>query len=246
MELLEDAIRRGKTGSSDDEDSDEDVDTDGEADATFAGESSDVGATDDGSPDEVDGTGLEAVLEEDEADESDSDKEDTRLQASAPDGLQIHQVQDDEEEEEGSSSASERSDEEVGGCDAGHNDSDSAHGERSRGGRQMQGHSGEADSSKSKLKPCNGSLKQLKQQVAHAKATKRQGGSCGAGSGDQDGAEGHDEEVPLEQMRILTQEDFERIRKLKACRSCWLVFHAAVGCIRPCTISVRFCSVCTV
>jgi hypothetical protein len=92
-----------------------------------------------------------------------------------------------------------------------------------------------------KLQQQPGSLKQLKQQLELASAAKAKaqaapradnedGAACcehiegiEASGRDDSGAhalqEGGEAGIPLEQTRVLTQEDFTRIRKLKVCSS---------------------------
>ena len=105
--------------------------------------------------------------------------------------------------------------------------------------KQQQRKGRENNKETKKLQQQQGSLKQLKQQLHAATASKKvaQGqhaaaaahacmhntadgvdaGTAGQGCAGDQRIEGLEEEggVPLEQTRVLTQEDFQRIRKLK-------------------------------
>lgn len=205
VELLEAALRRGKTGSDDDDSDEEDEDDmggDAEAGGDWDASGSDAGAVSDAEG----GSDVEAAPEL--TGEAESDSDGNQMEVSAEDDM------------EGSDGGSD-----GGTSEDGEEDESVADSEDENGGQEpkvqgrRRGHSNvkEVEPSKPKLDACTGSLKQLKQQVARAKAEKAQA-ACPAGGtlrASPDGGVQEDTEMPLEQMRILTQEDFERIRKLK-------------------------------
>lgn len=189
VELLEDALRRGKTGS-DDDDSDEEVDDE----------------------DDKDG-GMEDQQSEDERDEeNNSDATGSQLEAIAEGDEEGSDLADDSDEgEQGDNEADVESEDDAAGQD------EAPERSRSKGGGKRHARVDEAEPSKPKLDPCAGSLKQLKQQLAQAKAAKAQAKCPEEGiPGGGEAGESQETAIPLEQTRILTQEDFERIRKLKA------------------------------
>lgn len=207
VELLEDALRRGKTGSDDDDSDDEDEDdmgVDAEAGRGWDASGSDAGAVSDAE----EGNDAEAAPPLTGKAESDSDG--SQLEAIAEDDTEGSDSGESEDAEEVESLVD--SEDETGGQE------DSPERQtKQQGKRRGHGAGKEAELSTSKLNACTGSLKQLKEQVVRAKAEKAQA-ACPVGGplrAIPEGGVQEDTEMPLEQMRILTQDDFERIRKLK-------------------------------
>lgn len=215
-ELLERALREGRFDSDgelisesegeDEEGSDEEGGgSEGAEEGKEAGEGQELaGGLSDGDEDGEEGSGSDS---EGWSTDEEGGEEDEEQEGSGSDEEEAVELGSDDEDEEEGGNGSEgegEEEEEEAASSSGEDDEEEGEGQQrvQRRGKRGAAAAAEAEAKRPKKAPQEGSIAQLKKQLAAAK-----GGEGGA-------AEGGDD-VPLEWGRILTEEDFEKIRQLK-------------------------------
>lgn len=218
VNLLEDAIKQGKTGS-DLDDSDDEEGSGAEDHLSHLEGQHNIDSDD---------SDVQAESDSEHVTEGDSDAlHFSNISAGHPEAVpeDDQEGSDEDVESEADLSENEEDDDNSGGdvlSDSGDQSDDAAadveHDEHQgeRRGRQRK-KAKVACPTKAKQAPSTDSLKQLKQKIAQAEAKKsRVNCAIERTTSTNPRADDETEDIPLEQMRVLTQEDFERIRKLKA------------------------------
>lgn len=226
-ELLEQALREGRfdsdgelisegegeEGVSEDEGSDAELSgsgSDGEEQGEEADEGQTVGGGLSDGAEEEDGSDSEGwSTDEEEGEEGEEGDEEGGSSSEGEEGVELGSDEEDGEQGgSGSGSDSEGEDEEAASSSGGEGEEEAGEGRRraqrqGKRGAQAAAAAEQAEAKRPKKAPQQGSIAQLKKQLAAAK-----GGDEAAAAEGQDG-------VPLEWGRILTEEDFEKIRQLK-------------------------------